>query len=135
MIKILIDTNVIIDYLANREPYADQAERIIDMCADGEVTGIITANSVTDIYYIMQKQAGRSKAMDGLRALLDVLDIAEVGKRDILNAADLNMDDFEDALVATCAKRINAQYIISRNIKDYSNSPVSAIMPQKFLTQ
>ena len=133
MMKLLIDTDVIIDYLIDRAPFAAYSERIIEACIDGEAEGILTANAATDIYYIVRKIIGREKALQKLGVLLEVLDVASVGKNDLLRAMELDMTDFEDALASVCAKRINADYIVTRNIKDYSKSSVAAITPKSFL--
>ncbi|MBS3948505.1 MAG: PIN domain-containing protein [Dethiobacter sp.] len=133
--KILIDTNVIIDYLADRTPFADHSEQVLALCGSGKVTGLVTANAITDIYYVLRKVAGREKTLEAIRTLCSVLDITDMGKADILNAMELDMPDYEDALAAQCAKRVKAEYIVTRNSSDYANSPVPAKEPATFLTQ
>ena len=131
--KALIDTNIIIDYLDDRAPYADNAEIILDLCEKGKLTGVLTASSVTDIYYIMRKIAGREKTLASLKLLFAVFDVAEVGKSDLLRAMELTITDFEDALMAVCAKRVKADCIITRNVRDYTGSPVPAMLPEDFI--
>ena len=131
--KVLIDTNVIIDYLDDRAPFADDAERIFDLCEHGELTGVITASSITDIYYVMRKTIGREKTLDSLKLLFSVFEIADVGKNDLLRAMESRMTDFEDALVAVCAKRVKAECIITRNISDFTGASVLPVMPKDFL--
>lgn len=133
--KILIDTNVVIDYLADRIPFADHAEQVLMLCESGKVDGLVTANAITDIYYIVRKVAGREKTLEAIRTLCSILDIADVGKTDILNAMELDMLDYEDALAAQCAKRVKADYIVTRDISDYANSPIPAKEPTVFLKQ
>jgi len=133
MTKLLIDTNVVIDYLADRAPFADHSEKVIEICIDGIAEGFLTASSVTDIYYILRKIAGRKKALNRIGVLLKILDVAHVAKRDLLKALELDMPDFEDALASVCAKRIKADYIVTRNIKDYSTSYIPAITPKALL--
>ena len=133
--KILIDTNIIIDYLADRLPFADHAEQVLQLCRSGKVEGLVTASAVTDIYYIVKKVAGREKTLEAIRTLCSVLDIADVGKADILGAMELDMPDYEDALAAQCAKRIKADYIVTRNIADFAASPVPAKEPAAFIGQ
>jgi len=132
--KILIDTNVIIDYLADRTPFADLSEQVLTLCESGKITGLLTANAITDIYYVVRKVAGREKTLEAIRTLCSILDITDVGKADILNAMELEMSDFEDALTAQCAKRVKAEYIVTRNNSDYANSPVPALEPAALLT-
>jgi len=131
--KALIDTNIIIDYLDDRAPYADNAEIILDLCEKGKLTGVLTASSVTDIYYIMRKIAGREKTLASLKLLFAVFDVAEDGKSDLLRAMELTITDFEDALMAVCAKRVKADCIITRNVRDYTGSPVPAMLPEDFI--
>ena len=131
--KFLIDTNVIIDYLADRDPFAEHAEKVMKLCVNREAEGMLTANAVTDIYYILRKAIGREEALESLRTIIDVLNIVEVGKNDILQAVEMNMPDFEDAIIAVCAKRVKAQFIVTRNRKDFMNAPVESITPEDLL--
>ena len=133
--KILIDTNVIIDYLADRTPFADHAEQMLTLCERGDADGFVTANAITDIYYVVRKAVGREKTLDAIRTLCSFLDIAEVGKADTLNAMEIDMPDYEDALAAQCAKRVKADCIVTRGLSDYVGSPVPAKDPVTFLKQ
>jgi len=131
--KLLIDTNVILDYLVDRIPYAAHSEQIIDLCVQGSAEGFLTASSATDIYYIMRKAVGQAKAMENLKVMLGILNVAGVLRSDLLRAMELDMADFEDALAAICAKRIKAEYIVTRNGKDFTGSPVKPITPDRLL--
>lgn len=133
--KILIDTNVIIDYLADRIPFADHAEKVIELCEQGELTGVLTASAATDIYYILRKAIGREQTLEHLKLLLSILEIADVGKTDLLRAMELDMPDFEDALAAQCARRVKAEFIVTRNVSDFLKSAVTAISPEDFLSR
>ena len=133
MMRLLIDANIIIDYLSNRMPFADHAEQLIEICAQGKADGILTASAVTDIYYVLHKNIDHKKIIDSLRILFSILNIAEVGKNDLLRAMQADMDDFEDALVAQCAKRVKAKYIVTRNAKHFAKSMVKPISPADFL--
>ena len=131
--RIVIDTNIIIDYLEEREPFSEHAARILELCEDGSVEGLLTANAITDIYYIVRKIAGREKTSIALRTLCSFLGVAEISRADILGAFDLPIPDFEDALVAQCAKKVKADYIVTRNMPDFAKSQVLAIEPADFL--
>ncbi|EGK12682.1 type II toxin-antitoxin system VapC family toxin [Kroppenstedtia eburnea] len=133
--KVLIDTNVVIDYLADRMPFADHAEQLLELCDQGTITGIITTNAITDIYYVVRKVAGKEKTLESLRTLCSVLEIADVGKSDVLGAMELDIPDFEDALVAQCAKKVKAECIVTRNTSDFKSSPVPAKEPAALLKQ
>jgi predicted nucleic acid-binding protein len=133
--KVLIDTNVIIDYLADREPFADHAEKIIELCERGELIGLTTASAATDIYYILRKQVGHEQTLEHLRTLFTVFGIVDVGKNDLLRAIELDMPDFEGALVSQCAKRAKAEQIVTRNIQGFLQSPISPVTPEDFLNR
>ena len=132
--KILIDTNVILDVLAKREPFFTSAAKIIFLSAEGKIEAKVTSNIVTDIYYIARRHyMQESEARDMLRKLLKIIGVLDVGYRDCLKALELPMEDYEDALLAVCAKRVNADYIVTRDTKHFRNSPVSPISPDDFL--
>lgn len=131
--KVIIDTNIIIDYLADRMPFADYAEKIIKLGQSGKISCFLTANSITDIYYIMRKIIGRDKTLECFKILFSIMDISDINKNDIFDAMKLDVKDFEDALLAVCANRIYADYIVTRDIDDFKNSTIKAINPQIFL--
>ena len=88
--KVLIDTNIIIDYLADRMPFADHAEQVLAICESGEVDGLITANAITDIYYVVSKVASREKTLEAIWTLCSILDIVDVGLS--CNNSDLQLN-------------------------------------------
>jgi predicted nucleic acid-binding protein len=95
--------------------------------------GFVTASSATDIYYFLRKLAGHIKALENLKELFESIEIIEVGKSEIFHALRLDMPDFEDALIVTCAKRAKADYIVTRDKKGFKNSAVKALTPEEFL--
>jgi predicted nucleic acid-binding protein len=132
--NVLIDTNVVLDVLGNREPFVQHSEAVLTLAAQNRIAAAITANTVTDIYYLLRKHLSDNEAVKtALMGLLELLDVIEVTKADCLKAFDLPMGDYEDALLACCAKRRDAEYIVTRNPKDFVNSPVEAITPGDFL--
>jgi predicted nucleic acid-binding protein len=131
--KVLIDTNVVIDYLADRNGFADNAEKVFDLCEQSEMVGVLTASSITDIYYVMRKIVGREKTMENLKLLFSVFEICDVGKTDLIRAMESPVADFEDALTAVCAKRLKAECIVTRNTAHFANGPVLPMEPEAFL--
>lgn len=132
--KILIDTNVILDMLAKREPFFTSAAKVIFLSAEDKVEAYITSNIVTDIYYIARRHYMReSEARDMLHKLLKITGVLDVGHRECLKALELPMEDYEDALLSVCAKRVNADYIVTRDMEHFRNSPVPPISPENFL--
>ncbi len=132
--KILVDTNVILDMLAKREPFFASAAKVVLLSAQEKIEAYITSNIVTDIYYIARRHYMReNEARDILYKLLRIIGVLDVGHRDCLKALELPMEDYEDALLAVCAKRVNADYIVTRDIDHFRSSPVPSISPDDFL--
>ena len=134
--KVVIDNNVIIDAAARRAPHNEEAEKIVTLAGDRQFEGYITANSATDIYYVMKKAVGVSAAKELLTHLFNLFGIAPVSGDDCGEALILPIADFEDALLTICAKKINADYLISRD-EDFQkvSSPVPVISPSDFLAK
>lgn len=132
--KIIIDTNIIIDVYQSREPFCQPASKILKLCESKKVSGSITANTVTDIYYVLGKYLKDDERLKSLiQKLLTVVNVADVLGSDISKAFTLPIKDYEDALIVQCAMRTKANYIITRNLKDFENSSVPVILPQDFL--
>lgn len=132
--KIVFDTNVIIDAVASRQPFCEEAKQVLLMVSEEKLSGYLTANSITDIFYVVRRSLPEPEAREIIRSLLYSLDVIEVGGADCWQALSLSVDDFEDALLAACAEKIGADYIISRDagfVK--SASPVQVITPGELL--
>ena len=95
--------------------------------------GYISALSIPNIVYIMRKELDSEKTADILEKLSLIFKIADLKGSDIMKAARLGFDDYEDAVQSVCAARIKADYIVTRNIKDFTKSKVTAIKPSEFL--
>lgn len=132
--RILIDTNVILDALTGRQPHFDDADKIIKLCADKKVQGYLAAHSISNIFYILRKDLPIEDRRIVLLNLCEILEVEGVDSRKVKSA--LNRGDFkdlEDCIQDECAAAIKADYIVTRNKKDFENSTVLAILPQEFL--
>lgn len=132
--RILIDTNVILDALTGRQPHFDDADKIIKFCADKKVQGYLAAHSISNIFYILRKDLSIEDRRIVLLNLCEILEVEGVDSRKVKSA--LNRGDFkdlEDCIQDECAAAIKADYIVTRNKKDFENSTVPAILPQEFL--
>lgn len=127
--KVLMDTNIIIDVLANREGFAEPASQLFKFCEIGRMQGIIYALSIANIAYIMRRELDRSQIEDVIGKLSSIFTIADMKGDDLKKAAALPMDDFEDALQSVCAGRLKADFIVTRNLKDFKDSRVMAVKP------
>ena len=133
--RVIIDTNVLIDYFQNREKYADAAEAILRLCSIGEIDGYISALSIPNLVYIMRKELTQEKIKKVLSTIEIVLTVEDLKAEDMESAINLDIADFEDALQSVCASRVDADYIITRNEKDFKNSIVPPISPLDFITK
>lgn len=132
--RVAFDTNILIDAIANRGDY-QVAQNLIMAVAQENIEGIVTASSVTDIYYIARKYVGDEAARMAIQNILTVFDIASVGGEDCATALGTNMKDFEDAVLAVCASREGADYIATRDVAFIGEvgSPVRAMTPDELL--
>lgn len=134
--RVVLDTNVIIDAVASRQPFCEAAESILLMVSQEQISGYVTANSITDIYYVVRRILPEAESKEIIRSLLYSLEVIEVGNADCWEALSLQIGDFEDALVAACAQKIGADYIISRDENfAKADSPVKVIYPTAFLSR
>lgn len=130
---VLIDTNIILDYILKRER-AEEALACLDYLFAGKSKVFLTASVITDIYYITKRTLHDSVQAKAIIAkLLNAFQIAAVDKTDCVSALGIDMDDYEDSLVSICAKKVRASYIITQNTSHFTNSPVPAIKPMDFL--
>jgi predicted nucleic acid-binding protein len=132
--KALIDTNIIIDWLAVREPFAKTSTEIVRLAENGIIEGVISASSVTDIFYIQKKFKGAEKALNEIRLILTIFEIADTTEAILLRALESGNRDFEDAVQSETARKAVATYIITRNSPDFAASSVLSISPEDFLT-
>jgi predicted nucleic acid-binding protein len=134
--KVLFDANVIVDICEERESFFANSLGVFFMAVRKQIEGIICAGSITDIYYIVSKFLNdREKALNSIQDILMTLTLVDTKAQDIRNAISFNFSDFEDAVVSATAQREDADYIITRNTKDFIASPVPAITPEVFLAK
>lgn len=132
--RVVVDNNVIIDALKPNPQFEAEAQRILQLASVKEIDGFVNANSLTDIFYVLRKAHGADKAKAMLRKLLLLLDVIGLDPDDCMNALEFPMSDFEDAVVAVCAEKVKADFIVTRDenfIK--ANTTVKAVTPKQLL--
>ena len=132
--KALLDTNILLDAIASRAPFSEAAQKIFLLAAQGHIEGYITANSMTDIYYITRKSLSDNETREALYNLLQIFNVIDVCGKDCKAALSSPVADFEDAVVSECGKKAQVDFIVTRD-EDFQNSksvPVP-IDPTKFL--
>ena len=132
--NILIDTNVVLDAMLSRSPFAETAQKLFIMAAEEKINAHVTASSITDIYYLLHKHLhDKKRCRQEIFKIIKLFSILSVAGSDCEKALDLPLADYEDALLAECAKRSKMECIITRNVKDFEGSPVRAVLPGDFL--
>ena len=132
--RALIDTCVIIDALQHREPFCQEAEKIFLAVANKQFIGFLTAKSSTDIYYLTYKCTHNNKKTRCiLKNLFELFVLADTMGLDCRQALYSEISDFEDAVMIESALRIDADCIVTRNIRDYEKSPIKVYSPAEFL--
>ena len=131
--KLLIDSNVVLDVLQNRHPNYETSYKVLVMCYDKKLLGYISTLTFANIVYIMRKELNSDKIVELLEYLKPIFDFVDFKKSDIEQAAKMKWKDFEDAIQYLAAKQIKAQYIVTRNLKDFALSEVPAITPDELL--
>ena len=113
--KVFIDSNIVIDALKPNPEFESEAKRIFRLIWTDEITPYLCVNSLTDIFYIMRKVQGASNAKRTIANLMTAINIVPLTETDCTDALALPLSDFEDAIIAVCAKKNNADYIVSRD--------------------
>ena len=133
MTEVLLDTNVILDVLANRDSFAEDAAAVMTAIEAGTVKGYVAAHTITTLHFLLSKHLGKTRARRVLTDLLQVLRVASVDEDRIRQALGMNWADFEDAVQAVCADSIGATYLVTRDKKGFKRSPVAPISPPELL--
>ncbi len=131
--KVLIDTNIVVDQLLAREPFVDNAEQLLSLVDSGRIDGIICSTTVTTIHYLAAKVVGAPAAMEYIRKLLAIFDVACVDRDVLKGALELGFSDFEDAVLHEAACKAGAAAIVTRNGKDFTRSALPVFDPAELL--
>ena len=131
--KVFIDTNVVLDVLAKRAEFYDDAAAIWSLCEQGQITGFIAAVSATNIYYIIRKLSDHRTAMKATVQLRDIFTLATCDGQVMSQAIDARMPDFEDAVQYFCALHAGAEILVTRNPKHFPRSAIPVVTPKEFL--
>ena len=133
--RILFDSNIILDYIVDREPFSSDAETVINLCMEKGFDCSVAAHTITNVFYILRKDMSLEDRRNVLLRILGMFNVVGIDA-DKLASALSNKDfaDFEDCLQHECALAFSADYILTRNKKDFSDSSIPAIDPQELAT-
>ena len=133
--RILIDTNIILDLIQNREPHCENASKIINSCVTGKNSGYLSSHSLSDLFFILRKDKSVSERKSLILHLCKFFKVVSEVKDffiSVCNNPDWN--DLEDGLQMKCAETENLDYIITRDKETgFKNSPVKILSPTDFL--
>lgn len=122
--KLLLDTNIVLDLLMDRTPFSDSAAELFSKVEDGTVSGCLCATTITTIFYLTAKAVGPAQAQQEIKKLLQLFEIAPVNRTVLESAVGTGFADFEDAVIHQSACYIGAEAIVTRNMKDFSKSKI-----------
>lgn len=130
---ILLDTDILIDVALDREPYSEPGFELLEHIESGVEPAAIAWHTISNLYYIVRPNLGDVTTREFIRELTEFVQIAATDTEAAHYAIQLPMADFEDAMQVAAARYCNAEYIVTRNIRDYAHSPIPAITPQQSL--
>ncbi|MEH2064554.1 MAG: PIN domain-containing protein [Nostoc sp.] len=130
----LFDSDVLLDILAQREPFVAASARALNTVMQNQVEGYVSGHAVTNIFYILRRQVGNEVARELLAKLLQHLQVASVTDEVIRQALNSSIKDFEDAVTSAAALTAGLEIIVTRNTPDFVVSLVPAMLPDEFLT-
>jgi len=131
--RVFIDTNVIVDVIARREPFFADSQSVLSLCALGEVDGLVSDLTFCNVAYVMRKQLGARQLRAGLSVLKECLTVVPVGDAGISAAISDETADFEDAVQMAAAEAAGAEMIVTRNTRHFAQSPIRVCTPADFL--
>jgi predicted nucleic acid-binding protein len=131
--RVLFDTNVILDVLLERYPFSEPATILLSKVEKGEITGLVCATTLTTIYYLVSKALNRNKAGECIDLLLHLFEVASVNRVVIETAKTLNFKDFEDAVIYASALHSGCNCVVTRNLKDFPESEIPVFSPEELV--
>lgn len=132
--RLMIDTNIFLDVLTERQPFYTNSKAVLKLCESKKVYGFLSASNVTDIFYLIRRELHSvDLAYKALGFVFDIAKVLTVTNEDVLNAYIQKAADFEDCLLATCAKSNHCDAIVTRNKKDFLLFGITLLTPEELL--
>ena len=131
--RLMIDTNVLLDVVQGREPFASDSGAVLELAVTGQHAAYVPAHGLTTLYYLLRKHADSNVAIDTVDWVLSHFVIAPATQETFNRAREIALKDFEDSVVAAMAESTHSDYIITRNAVDFGEFTVPAVAPDAFL--
>ena len=130
--RMMIDTNVILDVLLQREPFYTESKKVLRLCEQKKILGFVSASTITDIFYITRKATGSvDETYRVISSILKFVNVLSVSNDDVNRALQIKASDFEDCLLAVCAKSNKCDAIVTRNAKDFEPFDIPLLLPEQ----
>ena len=131
---ILFDTNVMLDFLLDREPFSETPAQLFTRIEKGELAGCLCATTVTTIHYLALKTVGERRAKEYIAQLLKLFDVAPVNRVVLESALQLKFKDFEDAVIHEAARHAGALGVVTRDSTGFKKATIPTYTPEEFLS-
>lgn len=133
MIRVLIDTNILLDVILHRDPWRFEAQAIWNAVRDGRLLGLITATTVTDVHYLVRRAVHGDAAIEAIRECVDLFTVVAIGDTQLRMALALPGSDFEDNVQIAAAMSARVDAIVTRDTTGFRGSPIEALLPGQLL--
>jgi len=131
---ILLDTNIVLDVIQKRQPHYPASATVLDRVVRRQLTAALPAHALTTVHFIVNRYQDQATASKVIGWLLDWCHVAAIGKTELMRAHTLGWPDFEDAVVAAAAESSGCEVVVTRNVRDFRDSPVPAVTPEEYLS-
>ena len=131
--RVLVDTNVVLDVLLDRRPFAEAATQVFALVEESRIEGFLCATTVTTVDYLLGQALEGDEARAALQRLLDLFEVAPVNRPVLEQALRSSISDFEDAVLEQSALLVSADVITTRNLSDFKRSSIKAFDPPELL--
>jgi predicted nucleic acid-binding protein len=132
--RLLLDINVLLDVILDRDPWSRAAAELLAALETNQAQGFVAAHTLPTVYYVVTKSQDRDTATTAMHDLLRILDVVPVERQDFYRALSLPVNDFEDAVQAASAIRIDAEYLVTRNEPDFKGANIATATPSTILS-
>lgn len=133
MHKLFVDLNIVLDVLLAREPHLMSSQKLLNLIVKNKARGYMSASSIMNLYYIVDKALAHKEALGHIEKLFKLFHIVEINKDILERGVQIHLADYEDSVQVACAENCRADYIITRNLKDFKESPIPSISPDRYL--
>jgi len=132
--RLLLDINVLLDVVLQRDPWARAAAELLAALETNQARGFVAGHTLPTVYYLVARSEDRDTAIAAMHDLLRLVEVVAVEKQDFYRALSLPLDDFEDAVQAAAAFRIDADYLVTRNEPDFKGASIATATPSVILS-